>query len=92
MTAAAELAFLPMECWGEALAALAVWLLVQSGTALFFFSFAAFCAMFTGHILALPAFYVILNFLVMVISTLLAELMNRFFYGFPGGAGWGADW
>ena len=87
VTAAAELAFLPMECWGEALAALAVWLLVQSGTALFFFSFAAFCAMFTGHILALPAFYVILNFLVMVISTLLAELMNRFFYGFPG-RGW----
>ena len=87
VTAAAALAFLPMECWGEALAALAVWLLVQSGTALFFFSFAAFCAMFTGHILALPAFYVILNFLVMVISTLLAELMNRFFYGFPG-RGW----
>ena len=87
VTSAAELAFLPMECWGEALAALAVWLLVQSGTALFFFSFAAFCAMFTGHILALPAFYVILNFLVMVISTLLAELMNRFFYGFPG-RGW----
>lgn len=87
VTAAAELAFLPMECWREALAALALWLLVQSGTALFFFSFAAFCAMFTGHILALPAFYAILNFLVMAISTLLAELMNRFFYGFPG-RGW----
>lgn len=39
--------------------------------------------MFTGHILALPAFYVILNFLVMVISTLLAELMNLLFLRLP---------
>lgn len=84
VTAAAELAFLPMECWGEALAALAVWLLVQSGTALFFFSFAAFCAMFTGHILALPAFYAILNGLATGLYVLVSAVLRQFVFGFSG--------
>ena len=37
------------------------WLVVVSLFGLFFYSFAVFCAMFTGHVLALPAFYVVLN-------------------------------
>lgn len=81
-TAAAELALLPPAGWGQALPALGVWLLAQSGIALFFFSFAAFCAMFTGHILALPAFYGILNCLVVVVYSLVTELLAQFFYGF----------
>lgn len=85
LTAAVELILLPSAYWGAALSALGLWLLVQSGTALFFFSFASFCAMFTGHILALPAFYAILNGLVMVIYTLLTQLMAQFFYGLPRG-------
>lgn len=87
LTAMIEMAFLPMEQWGAALSALLAWLLAQSGVCLFFFSFAAFCAMFTGHILALPAFYGILNFLATVIYSLLEALMTEFFYGYNGTPG-----
>lgn len=87
LTAMVELAFLPMSQWGAALSALVMWLLGQSGVCLFFFSFAAFCAMFTGHILALPAFYCILNVLADVIYTLLDGLFHEFFYGYAGSAG-----
>ena len=87
LTAMIEMAFLPMAHWGAALSALVMWLLAQSGICLFFFSFAAFCAMFTGHILALPAFYCILNILADVIYTLLDGLFHEFFYGYAGSAG-----
>ena len=89
LTAMVELAFLPMEHWGAALSALMAWLLAQSGVCLFFFSFAAFCAMFTGHILALPAFYGILNILVEVIYSLIDALMMEFFFGYSGSPGAG---
>ena len=84
MGAAVELALLPSQSWGQALSALGTLLLVQSGTALFFFSFAAFCAMFTGHLLALPAFYGILNGLVFTVYFLISALMDLFFFGYPG--------
>ena len=63
------------------------WLVVQSGLCFFYYSFAAFCAMFTGNILALPAFYGILSFLVLVISSLLEQVLDLFFYGFAGMGG-----
>ena len=50
------------------------WLVVTSMLNLFFYSFAVFCAMFTGHILALPAFYGILNFLVMGLCFLVNDM------------------
>jgi ABC-2 type transport system permease protein len=84
LTAVIEVSFLPMSGWGAAMAALLAWLLAQSGICLFFFSFAAFCAMFTGHILALPAFYVILNILADVIYSLIEALMSEFFFGYNG--------
>ena len=84
LTAIVEVSFLPMERWGEVLSALAVWLLAQCGICLFFFSFAAFCAMFTGHILALPAFYGILNGLAAGLWFLVDALMNEFYYGYVG--------
>lgn len=87
LTAMVEVAFLPSGDWGQALGALLAWLLAQSGLCLFFFSFAAFCAMFTGHILALPAFYGILNLLATVIYSLLEALMTEFFFGYAGNAG-----
>ena len=61
LAAIVELSFLPLEDWGAVLPPLLILALAQSGLSLFFFSFASFCAMFTGHILALPAFYIILN-------------------------------
>lgn len=82
VTLAAELPLVPQKCWGTALASLGIWLLVQSGVGLFFFSFASFCAMFTGHILALPAFYGIFNLLVYVLDVLIRRLLNDFFFGF----------
>ena len=51
------------------------------GALLFFYSFAVFCAQFTGNVLALPAFYVILNALVPVMYTLCSELAGQIFYG-----------
>ena len=87
LTAIVEVSFLPMENWGEVLAALLTWLLAQCGLCLFFFSFAAFCAMFTGHILALPAFYGILNGLAAGLWFLVDALMNEFYYGYAGTPG-----
>ena len=86
--------------------ALGVWWLLVNGACLFFFSFAVFCAMFTGHILALPVFYAILNFLVVVVSTLLNNILSDSLYGWDGfadmtlvqiltpvwGMGGSADW
>ncbi len=61
-----------------------VWLAAQSGMCLFFFSFAVFCAMFTGHLLALPAFYGILNFLAAMLMLLFDVLCEPFLYGYAG--------
>ena len=69
------------------LPALVSWLAVQSGLCFFYYSFAAFCAMFTGNLLALPAFYGILSFLVMVMATLVSNVLDLFFYGFAGLSG-----
>ncbi len=61
-----------------------VWLAAQSGMCLFFYSFAVFCAMFTGHLLALPAFYGILNFLAAILMLLFDVLFEPFLYGYAG--------
>lgn len=65
--------------------ALGLWLLIQCGSTFFFYTFAVFCAMFTGHILALPAFYCILNFLAAGLTILLNELVSQFTFGYVGG-------
>lgn len=67
---------------------LGTWLWAQSATALFFYSFAVFCAMFTGNLLALPAFYGILNFLVYCLFALLSQVLSLFFYGWEGMGDW----
>ncbi len=59
-----------------------MWFLIQSGISLFFFSFAVFCAMFTGHLLALPAFYTILLFLALFFSSILDVFLSYFIPGF----------
>ena len=67
------------------------WLVVTCLLCLFFYSFAVFCAMFTGHILALPAFYLILNFLAAAITYLLESIAREFLFGFNG-AEWAEKW
>lgn len=84
LTAVVEVSFLPMGEWGGVLSILLTWLLAQCGLVIFFFSFASFCAMFTGHILALPAFYCILNCLAYGLWYLVDNLMNEFYYGYVG--------
>lgn len=61
-----------------------LWLLIQCGTAFFFYTFAVFCGMFTGNIIAMPAFYGIFNLLALVISILLDTVMNLFVFGYNG--------
>ena len=60
------------------------WLAVACGEGFFFYTLAVFCAMFTGHILALPAFYAIVNGIVMGITGLVTVVLESFYYGFSG--------
>ena len=60
------------------------WLAVACGEGFFFYTLAVFCAMFTGHILALPAFYAIVNGFVMGITGLVYIVLESFYYGFAG--------
>ncbi|MGN1003668.1 MAG: ABC transporter permease [Oscillospiraceae bacterium] len=73
---------------------LAMWFFSVTLMELFFFSFATFCAMFTGHILGLPAFYAILNVLAAGLVWLLDLTLSRFVFGYAGIQGlWSAaEW
>lgn len=64
------------------LAPVGLWLLVCVGKYLFFYSFAVFCGMFAGHILALPAYYGIFNVLVYALYMLLDDIFRTFYYGY----------
>ena len=68
---------------GADLTSVFLWACCQALMSLFFYSFAVFCAMFTGHIMALPAFYVILNFLVLALCWLFEAMASLFLFGFP---------
>jgi len=70
--------------YGIALGATTQWLFIQSGMCIFFYSFAVFCAVFTGHLLALPLFYGILNVLAGVLYWLTTSLFHAYLYGFAG--------
>ncbi|MGM9606192.1 MAG: hypothetical protein ACI3XJ_01665 [Oscillospiraceae bacterium] len=74
--------------------ALAMWFFSVTLMELFFFCFATFCAMFTGHVLGLPAFYVIFNCLAVGLVTLLDLTLSRFVFGYTGILGlWSAaEW
>ena len=65
-----------------ALWATVLWLLSLSLMELFFYSFAALCAMFTGHLAALPVFYGIFNCLVAGVTFLVVELARQMVFGF----------
>ena len=63
---------------------LGFWLAVTCGECFFFYTMAVFCGMFTGHILALPAFYGIFNILASGVYTLVEAVFRLFYYGFTG--------
>lgn len=61
---------------------LGLWLLAQVLLTLFFYSFAVFCAMFTGHTLALPVFYGILSGLAYGLVNLINMVLSEFVFGY----------
>lgn len=63
---------------------LGFWLGVTCGECFFFYSMAVFCGMFTGHILAMPAFYGICNILAYGVMMLVRTMLGQFYYGFAG--------
>ena len=63
---------------------LLVWLAASCGECFLFYTMAVFCGAFTGHILALPVFYGILNVLVLGLMNLSYAMCDRFYYGFSG--------
>jgi len=83
-----HVAVFPLALGAEALAggvnvgSLCMWFVVQCLLCFFFFSFAVFCAMFTGNLLALPAFYGILNILAAALTYLFQVLAREFIYGY----------
>lgn len=58
------------------------WLGMSLLSGMFFFSLAVFCAMFTGHILALPVFYGIMNVLVAGVGYLVDTAMDQLLVGY----------
>ena len=76
LTAATEAALGCLALWP-----LVQWLLAQGGLCLFFYSFAVFCAMFTGHLAALPVFYGVLNLLAFLMTSLVEAVCDLFLYG-----------
>ena len=63
------------------IASLLQWLAVTSLCDVAFFGFAAFCAMLTGHILALPCIYVILQFAFVAAEALVQYVLKFFIFG-----------
>lgn len=58
------------------------WLGSLCGMCVFFYSFAVFLGMFAGHLLALPVFYGVFNFLAMSGYILWSYIMSTFYYGY----------
>lgn len=61
---------------------LITWFLATSGICFFFYSFAVFCGMFTGQLLALPIFFGIINILYIGLKYLFGQIIHLFVYGF----------
>lgn len=55
-----------------------------TGATIFFYSFGAFCAMFTGNMIALPVFYGILNILALGVTMLVDGVCRTFLLGYQG--------
>lgn len=90
--AVAVIAALAGAFWGvNLLGVTAAWLVSQVLVGLFFFSFAVCCAMFTGHILALPVFYGILNVLVAGLSVLTDVTLDALLIGYDGNGFFSSD-
>ncbi len=61
---------------------LGYWLGYTCALGFFCYSFAVFLGMFTGHLLALPAFYLVFNVLALAVVGMLEWVLESFYYGF----------
>jgi ABC-2 type transport system permease protein len=61
-----------------------VWLVTVCVLCFFFYSFAVLCAMLTGHILILPAVYVILNGVIIISKFLVRKVFGMLVLGYNG--------
>ena len=68
------------------------WLVVVSLFGLFFYSFAVFCAMFTGHVVMLPCLYLLVNFIAVGFQLLVETVLYIFVYGMSGMVDLPVDW
>lgn len=57
------------------------WFAAMAVMNVFFFSFAVFCAMLTGHVVAMPLLYAVLNFCIIVIEFVAKAGACLFIYG-----------
>lgn len=69
-------------CGAVNVSGLLVWFTAQVGYVLFFYSFAVFCAMFTGNAFAMPVFYGILSVLAPVMALMADTTFQKFIYGY----------
>lgn len=60
---------------------LLVWFGCHTLNYVFYYSFAVLLAMIVGHLVALPLLYVVLNFTVIVVESIIRQLMSYFVYG-----------
>lgn len=58
------------------------WLAIVCMLNVFFFGFATFCAMLTGHIVVLPVLYIVLSFSAAVVTRLVNNILVEFVYGY----------
>ena len=70
----------------------AVTALAVIGESLFYFASATFTALVVGNIFALPAVYLLLHFLAMILEWLIAVLAQGFLFGVTGGYEAVAEW
>ena len=87
------LAMLAVEAvYGAADAASALtWCAVWSLESLTFYGLAVFCVMLTGHVLVIPALYLLLNIAGSALNILLGGLVSSYSYGVMGGEN-GLEW
>ncbi len=70
------------------LKAVFTWLGISLAQWFFFYTLAIFCGMFTGHILALPFFYTVVNSLVVALSTAVEAIFRHYYVGFVSFSEW----
>lgn len=65
------------------------WLGAMCAMEFFFFSFAVCLGQFTGHILALPVYFGVFNFIAIAVYAMFQWIMEAYYFGHGGGADYG---